>query len=69
MSFPRALVDTAVFAYAVGVDHPYRESCRALVAGLADGAFDAEASVEVVQEFLRQRARRTGDRHAAIAAQ
>ena len=70
MSLTRSFVDTAVFVYAVGADHPYREPCRRLVGALATGDFDGEASVEVVAEFLHQRTRRTGDRtQAARAAQ
>lgn len=62
MTLPRVLIDTAVFVYAVGVEHPYRQSCRQLVDALAQQRFEGEASVEAVQEFCHQRARRTGDR-------
>jgi len=68
VTLPRALLDSAVFIYAVGVEHHYRNSCRALVDGLARQAFDGEASVEAVQEFLHQRARRTGDRAQAASS-
>ncbi len=64
---PRVLLDTAVFVYAVGVGHPLREPARQLVAGLAAQRFEGEASVELVQEFLHQRTRRTGDRDEAAA--
>jgi uncharacterized protein len=61
----RALIDSAVFVYAVGADHPYREPCRRLVDALGRDAFQGEISVEAVQEFLHQRIRRTGDRAEA----
>lgn len=66
MPLQRALFDTAVFVYAVGTDHPYREPCRRLVEALGGQHVHAEASVELVQEFLHQRARRTGDRPEAV---
>lgn len=59
------LLDATVFIYAVGGPHPYRDLCRRLVTALGDGTLDGHASVLVVQEVLHQRARRTGDRHAA----
>lgn len=62
---PRVLLDTAVFVYAVGGEHPLREPSRTLVHALAEQRFEGEASVELVQEFLHQRARRTGDRRGA----
>ncbi|MEX2619915.1 MAG: type II toxin-antitoxin system VapC family toxin [Egibacteraceae bacterium] len=61
----RALIDSAVFVYAVGTDHPYREPCRRLVEALGQDALQGEASVEAVQELLHQRVRRTGDRAGA----
>lgn len=66
MTLGRVLMDTAVFVYAVGSEHSYRHPCRRLVHALGEGAFDAEASVELVQEFLHQRVRRTGDRAASV---
>ncbi len=64
----RCLLDTAVFVYAVGEAHPYREPCRDIVEQLASGEIAGEASVELVQEFLHVRARRTGDREGAVEA-
>ena len=61
----RALWDTAVFIYAVGGDHPLRSPSRQLLRALAEQRTEAEASVEMVQEFLHQRARRTGSREEA----
>lgn len=62
----RVLLDTAVFVYAVGGPHPLRQPCRTLVRALTDQRLEGEASVEAVQEFLHQRARRTGDRQEAV---
>lgn len=61
----RFFLDTAVFLYAVGGEHRYREPCRRLVDLLAAGALRGEASVELVQEFADVRSRRSGDRAAA----
>lgn len=68
MSLGRALLDTAVFVYAIGVDHPYREACRLLLEPNPSRGFRAEASVQAVQELLHQRTRRTGDRASAAQA-
>lgn len=62
----RFLYDTAIFVYAVGAEHPYRESCREIVARSARGELSGEASVELVQEFAHVRLRRTGDRADAL---
>lgn len=61
----QVLLDTAVFIYAVGADHPYRQPCVALVRGLGTGAYRGETNVLVIQELAHQRHRRTGDRRAA----
>lgn len=67
MTWPegRALVDSAVFIYAMGQPHPLREACRTIVAALGDGRARAEASVDALQEVVHQRWRRTGDRDDA----
>ncbi len=65
MTLDRALLDTAVFVYAVGADHPYRDPCRALLDPDALDAYGGEASVQAIQELLHQRTRRTSDRRAA----
>lgn len=65
MRLGRALLDTAVFVYAVGDDHPYREPCRRLLAPDVLSAYGGEASVQAIQELLHQRARRTGNRPEA----
>lgn len=66
----RALLDTAVFVYAVGGPHRYRDACIRLLEPDAVARYGAEASVQAIQELLHQRARRTGDRAdaAEIAA-
>lgn len=63
----RALLDTNVFAYAMGGPSPYREPCRTIMELLATGAIEGEVSVDLVQEFLHLRMRRTRDRLAAVA--
>jgi predicted nucleic acid-binding protein len=64
----RVLLDTNVFAYAMGGPSPYREPCQEIIEWLATGALEGEVSTDLVQEFLHLRFRRTGDRHAAAAA-
>jgi predicted nucleic acid-binding protein len=64
----RFLYDTNVFVYAVGGPSPYREACRGIVERAAEGRLAGEASVDLVQEFLHQRMRRTGDRALAATA-
>jgi predicted nucleic acid-binding protein len=61
----RFLYDTAVFVYAVGTEHPYRAPCREIVERAGRRQLAGEASVDLVQEFLHQRARRTGNREEA----
>jgi predicted nucleic acid-binding protein len=51
----------------VGGDHPHREPCRAVVELAQTGLLLGEASPDLLQEFLHQRARRTGDRSGAAA--
>ncbi len=65
MSLDRVLLDSAVFIYAVGVAHPYRDSCRQLLEALEAERYRGEASALAVEETLHQRARRTGDRESA----
>lgn len=70
MRLGRILLDSAVFIYAVGAEHRYRDPCRRLLEAVADGSsVTGEASVLAAQELLHQRARRTGNRvQAAVAA-
>ena len=64
----RFLYDTSVFVYALGSEHPYREPCREIVRKAAAGDLQGEASADLLQELLYQRARRTGDRVDAAKA-
>lgn len=64
-SLVRVLLDSAVFIYAVGVEHAYRQPCRNLLTALAAERYQGAASVLAVEEVLHQRARRTGDRASA----
>lgn len=68
MSLGRVLLDTAIFIYAIGGEHPLRQPCRLIINALKTEAFGGEASVLVVEETLHQRARRTGDRESAQLA-
>jgi predicted nucleic acid-binding protein len=61
------LLDTSVTVYALGTDDPRREPCRSILARAAAGEFRTYASVEMVQELVHHRLRKTGDRHHAIA--
>jgi predicted nucleic acid-binding protein len=62
----RFLFDTAVFVYAVGAEHPYRDACREIIERAGHGELAGEASTDLIQEFVHQRARRTGDRREAV---
>jgi uncharacterized protein len=64
----RFLYDTSIFIYALGREHPYREPCREIARLAAVGDLQGEASVDLLQEFTRQRGRRTGDRRGAAKA-
>lgn len=59
------LVDTSVFAYALGGTHRYKQPCRALLANAATNGLELHASVEMVQELTFHRLRR-GDVRAAV---
>lgn len=62
----RFLIDTNVFVYARGHEHPCREPCRAVLRAALDGLIELEASVEVVQEYAHLRLRRGSDRETAL---
>ncbi len=64
----RFLYDTSIFVYALGGEHHYKEPCREIVRRAAAGDLQGEASTDLLQELTHQRARRTGDRHAAAKA-
>lgn len=58
-------VDTSVLAYALGDRHPQRAASRHVVERATSGEILLHASVEMVQELLHHRLRRT-DRTAAL---
>lgn len=62
----RYLVDTNVFLYARGGQHPYREPCRSVLRAAAGGSITLAASVEVVQEFAHVLLRRGIDRGVVL---
>jgi predicted nucleic acid-binding protein len=64
----RFLYDTAIFTYALGGEHTYKEPCRQIVRKAAAGELRGEASADLIQEFTNQRLRRTGNRDTAAAA-
>ena len=59
------LVDTAVFAYALGGPHAQQSACRRVVQRAVSGELRLHASVEMVQELLHYRMRRS-DRATAV---
>jgi predicted nucleic acid-binding protein len=62
------LVDTAVFAYALGGEHRLREPCRAVLAAAGEGRLELHASVEMIQELVFHRMRRTSRSRAVRQA-
>lgn len=62
------LVDTAVLAYALGGEHKDRAACQRLVAAAGAGEIELHASVELVQELLFHRMRKTTRKIAAAQA-
>ena len=63
-------LDTAIFMYAGGAEHPLRAPCGAILRQIDDGSLDATTSVEVVQEiFHRFLAIRRPEVGAAMARQ
>ena len=58
-------LDTAVWAYAIGDDHPQRDACRALLSAAQRGDVELHASVELIQELVFHRMRRS-DRASAV---
>lgn len=61
----RFLYDTNVFVYALGREHPLRDSCKAILFRGRSGELRGEASADLIQEFAHQRYRQTHDRAAA----
>lgn len=64
----RFLYDTAIFSYAMGREHHYRDPCREILRLAGDEALQGEASADLLQELVNQRYRRTGDRGKAVEA-
>ncbi len=62
------VLDTTVLVYAKGLEHPLRDPCRALIDRIGQGLVRASTTVEVIQEFLHVRARRTSREEAAMLA-
>jgi len=50
----RYFIDTNVFIYNVGRDHPYREPCQRVITAVAAGSLDAVTSTEVIQEIAHR---------------
>ena len=59
-------LDTNIFLYAAGGDHPHREPCQHILRRVAEGELNATTSSEVVQEILYVLTRR-GLRTQAVA--
>ena len=47
-------LDTAIFMYATGSEHPLQAPCKRILRSVADGRLDATTSAEVVQEILHR---------------
>lgn len=62
----RVLLDTAVFVYAVGEEHPYRDPCQDIVRRAGDRVISAAITADLLQEFVHQRTRRGIDRSEAV---
>lgn len=61
-------LDTNVFLYAAGREHPHREPCRKVLRQVQDGTLVANTSAEVVQELLYVVSRRGRPRDAIALA-
>jgi predicted nucleic acid-binding protein len=66
VSWRAIYADTALFAYALGEPHPQKLPCVELLDAAGSGRLELHASVEVIQELLFHRLRRT-ERRMAIA--
>ena len=56
------LLDAAIVTFALGVESPWRIACQNLLRRAGSGEFRPYASVEMIQEIVHHRLRRTGDR-------
>jgi hypothetical protein len=54
----RTFLDTNVFFYAAGAQHPMRDSCAAVLRKVAEGKLEATVNSEVLQEILYVMSRR-----------
>jgi len=61
-------LDTNIFLYAAGGDHPYREPCRHILRRVAEAELNATTSSEVVQEILYVLTRRGLRTQAVVLA-
>jgi predicted nucleic acid-binding protein len=61
------LLDSAVAIYALGDDDRFQQPCRKIMDRVARNELRAYASVEMIQELVHHRLRRTGDRSLAAA--
>jgi predicted nucleic acid-binding protein len=61
----RFFYDTAIFIYAFGGEHPYREPCARILELAESGRLKGEASADIVQEVLHHRYRQLRDRREA----
>jgi uncharacterized protein len=63
----RVYIDSNVFLYAMGTEHPRRDPCRKLLHAIDSGSLRGETSVETLQEVVNHRLRR-GDPKATANA-
>lgn len=61
------LIDASILIYALGDADPRREPCRRFLRDATSGSGRAYASVEMFQETLHHRLRRTGRRDVAVS--
>ena len=66
MNASAVLLDSAVISYALGADSALRQPCRAILRAIADGDVHAYASVEMIQEVVQHRLRRSADRTRSV---
>jgi len=52
-------IDTNVFLYTLGADHPMRDGSTALIVALGEGELDGVTNAEVLQELLHVLSRRS----------
>ncbi len=64
----RTFLDTNVFLYAAGSDHPKRGACARVLRKVADGSLEATVNSEVVQEILYVLSRRGRREDAVVLA-